>query len=80
MNYFRRKYKNVLFILCSNDVIWSMDNLDDFFDVYYSYNIDGYLDFVIMAFCDYMVMSVGFYFWWAGYLCGGDVIYYYGYL
>lgn len=79
MNYFRKKYKNVLFILCSNDVIWSMDNLDDSPDVHYSHNTDGYLDFAIMASCDHMVMSAGSYSWWAGYLCGGDVIYYHGY-
>ncbi|XP_048744022.1 galactoside alpha-(1,2)-fucosyltransferase 2-like [Ostrea edulis] len=79
MNYFRKKYKNVLFILCSNDVIWSMDNLDDSPDVHYSHNTDGYLDFAIMASCDHMIMSAGSYSWWAGYLCGGDVIYYHGY-
>lgn len=79
MHYFRTKYRNVLFIICSNDVIWSRDNLDDSEDTHYSENVDGRLDLAILVNCDHMVMTAGSFSWWAGYLSKGEVIYFKGF-
>lgn len=83
MNYFRRRFKDVLFIICTNDYQWSMDNLDEGPDIYYSpfYSAsqNGYLDLAILASMDHMIMSAGSFSWWAGYLTSGIVIYYHGY-
>lgn len=79
MNYFRRNYPNVLFIICTNDYFWALDNLDHGPDVFYSTNTDGAVDLAIMANCDHMIITSGTYSWWAGYLVRGEVIYYKGY-
>lgn len=79
MNYFRKRFKNILFIVCTNDLLWSKDNLDDSPDVYFSSNNDAYLDLAVLSNTDHMVMSVGSFSWWAGYLTGGTVVYYHGY-
>ncbi|XP_071165714.1 galactoside 2-alpha-L-fucosyltransferase Sec1-like isoform X1 [Mytilus edulis] len=83
MNYFRRKYTDVLFIICTNDYHWSMDNLDDgpdiYYSPYYSASLNGYLDLAILGSMDHMIMSAGSFSWWAGYLTGGTVIYFHGY-
>ncbi|KAH9492343.1 Galactoside 2-alpha-L-fucosyltransferase 2 [Bulinus truncatus] len=79
MNYFRKKYGKVLFIICTNDLIWAETNLDDSPDVHYSHETDGSLDLAIMISCNHMIITSGSYSWWAGYLVRGEVIYYTGY-
>lgn len=79
MNYFRKKYGKVLFIICTNDLIWAETNLDEGPDVHYSHETDGALDLAIMISCDHMIITSGSYSWWAGYLVRGEVIYYAGY-
>ncbi|KAK7090671.1 hypothetical protein V1264_010433 [Littorina saxatilis] len=79
MNYFRRKYKNVLFIICTNDIFWAMDNLDQGPDIHYSTNTDGAVDLAILANSDHVVITSGSFSWWAGYLIRGEVIYYHGF-
>ncbi|XP_013081001.2 galactoside alpha-(1,2)-fucosyltransferase 2-like [Biomphalaria glabrata] len=79
MNYFRKKYSKVLFIICTNDLIWAETNLDDSPDVHYSHETDGSLDLAIMISCNHMIITSGSYSWWAGYLVRGEVIYYAGY-
>ncbi|KAL5005242.1 hypothetical protein ScPMuIL_018698 [Solemya velum] len=79
MHYFRTKYRNVLFIICSNDVIWSRDNLDNSEDVHYSENIDGNLDLALLANSHHVVITAGSFSWWAGYLSKGEVIYFKGF-
>lgn len=79
MAYFRKKFKNTMFIICTNDLIWSQENLDQGPDVHYSHNTDGALDLAIMTSCDHMIITAGSYSWWAGYMVPGEVIYYGGY-
>ncbi|KAH9513900.1 hypothetical protein Btru_031696 [Bulinus truncatus] len=79
MNYFRKKYGKVLFIICTNDLIWAETNLDDSPDVHYYHETDGSLDLAIMISCNHMIITSGSYSWWAGYLVRGEAIYYAGY-
>ncbi|XP_041348109.1 galactoside alpha-(1,2)-fucosyltransferase 2-like [Gigantopelta aegis] len=79
MDYFRRKYKDVLFIIASNDVFWAEDNLDQGPDIVYSHIEDGAVDFAVLCSCQHMVISAGSYSWWAAYMVPGEVIYYKGY-
>ncbi|XP_050410266.1 galactoside 2-alpha-L-fucosyltransferase Sec1 isoform X2 [Patella vulgata] len=65
MNYFRRKYSNILFIMISNDVYWAEDNLDQVS-----------LDLAVMIKCNHTVITSGTFSWWVAYLSGGDVVYY----
>jgi galactoside 2-L-fucosyltransferase 1/2 len=79
MAYFRKKYTKVLFIICTNDLIWAETNLDDGPDIHYSHETDAALDLAIMINCNHMIITSGSYSWWAGYLVRGEVIYYLGY-
>ncbi|XP_067668627.1 galactoside 2-alpha-L-fucosyltransferase Sec1-like [Haliotis asinina] len=79
MNYFRKKYGNVLFIVCSNDIFWAEDNLDIGPDVYYSHNPDGNVDLAVLTSCSHMIITAGSYSWWAGYMVPGDVVYFKGF-
>ncbi|XP_076454342.1 galactoside alpha-(1,2)-fucosyltransferase 2-like [Babylonia areolata] len=79
MNYFRRKYKNVLFIICTNDIFWAQDHLDIGPDIHYSTNTDGAVDLAIMANSDHVIITSGSFSWWAGYLVRGEVVYYHGF-
>ena len=79
MNYFRRKYKNVLFIICTNDIFWAQDNLDQGPDVHYSTNTDGAVDLAIMVYSDHVIITSGSFSWWAGYLNRGEVVYFHGF-
>ncbi|CAG5124571.1 unnamed protein product, partial [Candidula unifasciata] len=79
MAYFRKKYRHVLFIICTNDLVWAETNLDEGSDIHYSHETDGALDLAIMINCDHMIITSGSYSWWAGYLVRGEVVYYLGF-
>lgn len=79
MNYFRRKYGNVLFIMITNDYYWAIDNLDIGPDVYYSTNTDPAVDLASLVSCDHVIITSGSFSWWAGFLSRGEVIYYHLY-
>ncbi|BFZ00742.1 hypothetical protein BsWGS_03780 [Bradybaena similaris] len=79
MAYFRKKYGNVLFIMCTNDLVWAETNLDTGPSIHYSHETDAALDLAIMINCHHMIITSGSYSWWAGYLVRGEVIYYLGY-
>ena len=77
MNYYIKKYKNVLFIVCSNDIIWSRNVLDsENYNIQYSNAKDSFVDLAILASCHHSIITVGSFSWWSGYLTGGDVVYY----
>ncbi|KAK6168137.1 hypothetical protein SNE40_022022 [Patella caerulea] len=81
MNYFRRKYSNILFIMISNDVYWAEDNLDQGPDVFYSHNTPDQvsLDIAVMIKCNHTIITSGTFSWWVAFLSGGDVVYYHLY-
>uniref|UniRef100_A0A0B6Z6Q3 L-Fucosyltransferase n=1 Tax=Arion vulgaris TaxID=1028688 RepID=A0A0B6Z6Q3_9EUPU len=79
MAYFRQKYQKVMFIICTNDLVWAETNLDEGNDIHFSHETDGALDLAIMINSNHMIITSGSYSWWAGYLVRGDVIYYLGY-
>lgn len=79
MNYFRKRYTNVVFVMISNSMMWCKDNLDDSPDVHHIETGDPYIDFAILHEMDHLILSVGTFGWWAGYLSRGTVIFYKGY-
>ncbi|XP_064639859.1 galactoside alpha-(1,2)-fucosyltransferase 1-like [Lineus longissimus] len=77
MNYFRDKYKNVSFVVCSNGIDWAKSALhavND--DIRFVEGKRQEVDLAIMSRCDHVIMSVGSFGWWASWLAGGEVIYY----
>ena len=77
MNYYVNKYKNVLFVVCSNDLDWGYDHLDtEYYNIVFSRRENQMEDLAILSACDHSIISGGTFGWWSAYLTGGDVIYY----
>ncbi|XP_038635839.1 galactoside alpha-(1,2)-fucosyltransferase 2-like [Scyliorhinus canicula] len=79
MAYFRNKYKNVVFVVTSNGIDWSKENIDNSKgDVFFSDDPKQSSpadDIAILAHCNHTIMTVGTFGYWAGYLAGGETIY-----
>ncbi|XP_030053705.1 galactoside 2-alpha-L-fucosyltransferase 2-like [Microcaecilia unicolor] len=79
MDYFRNKYQEPIFVVTSNGIQWCKENIDaSRGDVYFSG--DGVesspgKDFALLAHCNHIIMTVGTFGYWAGYLAGGETIY-----
>ncbi|CAH1779284.1 unnamed protein product [Owenia fusiformis] len=76
MNFFRNKFNNVKFILCSDDITWSVENFKKFPDVIISNGNSPVEDMAILSKCGHMIMSTGSFGWWAGFLSNGITVYY----
>ena len=78
MSYFRKKYKNVLFIIATDDRDWVMQNFPhkNFSDVYLAPKNTFEIDFALLIECDYVIQSVGTFSRWAAFLNGNESIHY----
>ena len=63
MNYMQTKFKDIVFIVISNDLKWCRVNLNRT-NVYFSNFTSVDEDFVLMCNCDHMIMTVGTFGWW----------------
>ncbi len=75
MNYFQNKYTKFLFIVTSDDIKWCQEKLN-FVTMYFSVGHSAEVDMTILSMCDHVITSVGGYSWWAGFLAGGEVVYF----
>ncbi|XP_046364516.1 galactoside alpha-(1,2)-fucosyltransferase 1-like [Haliotis rufescens] len=74
MNYFRKKYENPLFIVCSDSVTWCKDNLMSDDTIFTKGRRE--VDLAILAHCDHNIVTSGSFGWWGAWLAGGDVVYF----
>jgi galactoside 2-L-fucosyltransferase 1/2 len=75
MKYFLEKYKNVYFIVCSDDLAWTKRNIVGDNVIHVPGHSAG-VDMAILASCDHVIISNGTYSWWAGWLCRGTTVRY----
>ncbi|KAK2148802.1 hypothetical protein LSH36_482g02065 [Paralvinella palmiformis] len=75
MNYFRKRYKNVRFILCSDDLLWSSQHIRAG-DVTFVENRPPEVDMAILASCDHVIIGNGSFGWWVSWLCRGVTVRY----
>ena len=78
MNYMQTKFKDIVFIVISNDLEWCKENLNRT-NVYFSNFTSANEDFVLMCKCDHMIMTVGTFGWWGAWFTswrGGVAMYY----
>ncbi|CAH1789654.1 unnamed protein product [Owenia fusiformis] len=78
MKWFSKNYpKNeILFIVCSDDMKWSLDHLNfSNYKMYFARGNKDYEDMAILSECDHMITTLGTFSWWSAWLTGGDVIY-----
>jgi galactoside 2-L-fucosyltransferase 1/2 len=74
MDYFRNLYKNVHFVVCSDDIPWTVRHLSGS-DIKFSHNNTMDVDLAILASCDHVIISRGTFSFWAGWLCRGTTVY-----
>lgn len=81
MNYFRAKYKPVLFIIVSDDVVWCRDRLTDDDAVVgskwtTSSSLSAGQDLATLAACNHSIIDYGTFGVWGAILAGGETIVY----
>ena len=78
MHYFKRKLNvPVVFIVCGDDWTWNFEHILPLHEhVILSRYQPPEVDLAILSSCDHVIMSVGTFGWWGGYLSGGHVVYY----
>lgn len=75
-DYFRKKYKKVRFIVATNDKSWAQGIFETQDTEIISHSKSAAEDLAILGSCDGVIMSLGTFGWWGGYLCEGPVVYY----
>lgn len=74
MEWQRSKFKNVLFVVVSDDKKWCRDNIKGN-DVIFSNATEAIIDLAIMSLCNHCIITGGSFGWWGGWLANGTVIY-----
>ncbi len=75
MDYYRRHFPNTLFIVTGDDITWCKAKLGSS-DVFIVEGQHEAVDLAVLSMTNHTVISVGTFSWWAGWLAGGQVIYY----
>lgn len=80
MSYFLQNFTNVVFIIATDDPTYVTNHVLPLCVTIgarcnFTMN-DALTDMAVLAGCDHMIVSVGTFGWWAGWLSGGQVIYY----
>ncbi|XP_041355375.1 galactoside 2-alpha-L-fucosyltransferase Sec1-like [Gigantopelta aegis] len=74
MQYYRDKYTDPMFVVCSDDIVWCKKHLvskDTSF-----VHVSAEVDLAVLAHCTHSVITSGSYGWWGAFLAGGETIYY----
>ena len=67
----------LVYIVCGSDVEWNKANIvSDTAYIHYQEDNSSEVDLAVLTKCDHMIMTVGTFGWWAGFLGRGQVIYY----
>jgi galactoside 2-L-fucosyltransferase 1/2 len=74
--YFKKKYKKVRFVVATNDRKWAQEQFADADTTVITTSKSAAEDLAILGSCDGVIMSLGTFGWWGGWLCGGPVVYY----
>ncbi|XP_014668561.1 PREDICTED: galactoside 2-alpha-L-fucosyltransferase 2-like [Priapulus caudatus] len=78
MDYFRGRYANALFVVCSDDIDWCKRHLatDRGDAVFSDVGHAAEVDLAVLSSCNHTIMTQGSFGWWAGYLAGGETLYF----
>jgi len=75
--YFRKKYgSKIRFIVATNDRSWAQEEFGAKDTQILSHSKSAVEDLAILAACNGVIMSIGTFGWWGGWLSGGPVVYY----
>ncbi|XP_023333790.1 galactoside 2-alpha-L-fucosyltransferase 2 [Eurytemora carolleeae] len=73
MNWMKRRYKNSVFLVASDDMKWCEEYLSQP-GVHMVGGNSAALDFAILAKCNHSIVDYGSYSLWSAFLAGGNVI------
>lgn len=81
MQYFGKKFHRVVFVVCSDDMVWSTSNihsgLSNVAVVFSQFSaLSPEFDLALLAHCNHTIMTVGSFGWWAAWLAGGETVYF----
>lgn len=76
MDYFRERFNDVHFIVCSDSMSWCEETLSGETDVTFSRASHAGTDLAILSLCNHTVLTVGTFGWWAAWLAGGTAVYF----
>ena len=78
MAYVLSNYSKVQFVVCSDDIQWSKQNVKNGsgYNVYFSAGKSAEWDMALLAQCNHSIMTVGTFGWWGAWLAGGETIYF----
>lgn len=80
IKYFQARFKNCHFVVCSDDMKWSKDNIRlNNSEITFSIFREPIIDMAILSLCNHVIMTAGSFGWWGGWLSGGTVVYFDGY-
>ena len=87
MQHFIERFKNINFIICSDDMVWCRQNISLPLDknnktvkVHFCDSLnEPIVDLGILAACNHSIINGGTFGWWSAFLAGGQVVYYKGY-
>ena len=65
----------IVYVVCSNDMTWTRKVIQDA-NVIFMEGGSREIDFAMMTSCDHLIMTVGSFGWWMGWMVKGIVIYY----
>ncbi|XP_014679227.1 PREDICTED: uncharacterized protein LOC106819081 [Priapulus caudatus] len=74
--YYRRRYANPLFVVCSDDVAWCRRNVRGDDIVYSDVGHAPADDLAVLAQCNHTIMTQGSFGWWGAYLSPGEKVYF----
>lgn len=74
MKYYRKHFKDTLFIVVGNDRPWNVENINGN-DVIFSKFSKAIIDLALLSLCNHSIITTGTFGWWGGWLCGGTVVY-----
>ena len=78
MAYFQKRFRDSFFVVVSVDKQWCETNLAGR-NVVVGPCKEAIVDFAILTLCQHIIVTSGTFGWWAGWLAGGEVVYWTGF-
>jgi len=80
VKYFGKKFDRVVFVVCSDDMLWSTSNVQSTLSntvVVFSQfsSLSPEFDLALLSHCNHSIISVGSFGWWAAWLAAGETVY-----
>ncbi|XP_063444865.1 galactoside alpha-(1,2)-fucosyltransferase 1-like isoform X2 [Mytilus trossulus] len=76
VQYYKSKYKNIIFIISSQDIPWTKANMPNNTNVEYLTSPKREIIVATLSLCNHTITTVGSFGWWIGWLTGGEVTYF----